>query len=131
MKPGMQAQGGTAGMSTPRLGGRGRKGARPETRVPELLSSQALPVFASQNTKSTVPVWFVISCWMVACTRQPATPASTAVPPSRITWSMVSVTMGCWLLATAFLPRTTGLGPRRGRGAPGAVLPARPGLRGP
>jgi hypothetical protein len=59
----------------------------------------------------TVPVWFVMSSCTVACVIAPAIAASTAFPPLFNTSIIVCVTMGCWLLATAFIPRTTRLSP--------------------
>jgi hypothetical protein len=50
----------------------------------------------------------------VACTKHPAIAASTAFPPFFITSSIVSVTIGLSLLATAFLPLTADFGPTRG-----------------
>jgi hypothetical protein len=59
----------------------------------------------------TVPVWFVISCWTTAWTRQPAIAASTAFPPPRIVSSIVSVTIACWLAQTALSAVTGCFGP--------------------
>ncbi len=42
---------------------------------------------------------------------RPAMPASTALPPRRMTSSVVSVTMGCRLEATAETPVATPFGP--------------------
>ena len=93
MNPGRQAIGSPwASPSIP--GGKVRNGGSVGCSVPILLRYCVVPVCASKYRAHTVPVWLVMSICTVACVMQPATTASAAFPPARMTSSIVRVTIG-------------------------------------